>query len=330
MILILGGAQSGRHIFFDSLGIPVSDCHEVVPEDARAFAEEKKPAALSYVCVRLASFRVVIAQEMGLGIIPLEKEGRTAREENGRLNIALASLADAVVMMTAGIPRVIKGNLSDALKKKPRFLMVFRHGATEANLLKRYAGGATDLAVCDEGRRQVLRAKESLASYVAGVSPSLRESLVHPDIVYVSPMKRCMQTAETMYPAAEKRIVNAFREMDIGLFENRSADELLSDASTRDLYQQFIDSGATIRCPASANSAGESIAEFLERTEKAFRTLVQTDGERTAMVIVAHGGTQMSLFSQFCAWKLEGQSELVSSYYGWQTDCGGFRLGVMR
>ncbi|MBQ6779662.1 MAG: bifunctional adenosylcobinamide kinase/adenosylcobinamide-phosphate guanylyltransferase [Treponema sp.] len=335
MILILGGAHSGRHAFFDTLGITAEDCRMVTADDAHRFAEEKKVATLSSVCVRLSSFRVVIATEMGLGIIPLEKKDRVRREENGRLNIALASLSDCVVLMTAGIPRVIKGNLSSTLKKKTRYLMVFRHGATEANLLRRYAGAGTDIDLCDEGKKQVERTKKLLTSYAAEFPVHLKKSLLEPEIVYVSPMRRCVQTAEILYPRAKKQIVPDFREMDFGLFENRSADELLSDDSVRDLYREFIDSGGTISCPPSVQSAGESVAQFSARSAMAFRRILAEKAsghkENGLVTVVAHGGTQMSLFSQFCAWTLGDDLDGAKNpYFDWQTDCGGFRLGAVK
>ncbi|MBQ7158592.1 MAG: bifunctional adenosylcobinamide kinase/adenosylcobinamide-phosphate guanylyltransferase [Treponema sp.] len=330
MILILGGDCSGRHAFFESLHISPEFCHTVSEADVHAFSQEENGCAplcpqLSATCVRLASFSVVIATEMGLGIIPLEKSLRKEREQNGRLNIALAYLADCVVLMTAGIPRVIKGSLN-CLQKKSRALMVFRHGATQANLEKRYAGGATDLDLCAAGKEQVLRTKDYLASYAASLSPALREQVLSPKKVYVSPMKRALQTAKTLYPEAEVRVVDSFREMDFGLFENRTADELFADDETRALYQAFVDSNAQMKCPPSEKSAGESIAQFIERTARAFTQIVSED-EADSIVVVAHGGTQMALFSQFSARPLERQSDEVSSYYGWQTVCGMFRFG---
>ncbi len=330
MILLLGGVHSGCRIFLDSLHIPPECRHVVSAEDARAYAKECGKGVveppLSLTCVRLASFAAVIASEMGLGIIPLEQESRVLREENGRLNIALASLADCVVLMTAGIPRVIKGSL-DCLQKKFRHLMVFRHGATVANLEKRYAGGASDLDLCGAGRKQVEHAKKILSSYAQSFSPALRERLLFPKKIYVSPMKRALQTAEILYPQATVCMVEDFREMDFGLFENQTAEELFSDKKTRRLYQAFVDSGAQMKCPPSDKSAGEGIAEFLARTAKAFELiLAEPDGDEV-IVVIGHGGTQMSLFRQYALHGLEGQNEGVDSYYGWQTDCGMFRLG---
>lgn len=352
MILILGGIGSGRYDFLRTHGFPQTDCYTVTEKDAHAFAQEcaayKKrlsgrngfPPQFSEVCARISSFRAVVATEMGLGIIPLDAHDRTAREENGRLNIALAFLSDCVVLMTAGIPRVIKGTLPDCAQADVQML-VFRHGATQANLEKRYAGGFTDIDLCDEGRKQVARTKERLTSYAKGFSPAVREQILFPRVVYVSPMRRAVQTAELLYPHAEKRVVQGFKEMDFGLFENRTVDDLFSDPATHDLYQAFVDSNATLPCPPSEQSPGESIADFLSRTADAFRTILREQTERIAasgqgktrlITIVAHGGTQMSLFSQFCATPLAADSQTAGNnpYYEWQTDCAGMRWGRVR
>ena len=108
MILILGGRGSGRHAFLSGLGLAEEDWAEVTAEDLRLFAGQGRRAAEALACRR-----AVIAEEQGLGIIPLEAAARRDRETNGRLNIQLAELADCVVFMTVGIPHVIKGSLPD-------------------------------------------------------------------------------------------------------------------------------------------------------------------------------------------------------------------------
>lgn len=52
---------------------------------------------------------VIVTNETGQGIVPDNKLARQFREEQGRLNIKLAALADRVVHVVAGIPNVIKG-----------------------------------------------------------------------------------------------------------------------------------------------------------------------------------------------------------------------------
>ena len=50
----------------------------------------------------------IICNEIGCGIVPLDKEERLYRELTGRILVKLASKADKVVRITCGIPQRIK------------------------------------------------------------------------------------------------------------------------------------------------------------------------------------------------------------------------------
>lgn len=363
MILLLGGAHSGRHAFCASLPVAPSECTTVTQADAAAFAEEyaclqpqssadgasvpffteREFAPLSAVCARFSTYRVVIATELGLGIIPLDEKERALREANGRLNCALASLADCVVLLVSGIPQVIKGNLEKALSAQPLFLLCFRHGSTNANLERRYAGSGTDSPLCDEGKAQIAAEKMHLASFAERCAPSVAAKLLSPAVVYVSPMRRCLETARLLYPNTDFCIEKDLCEIDFGAFENKTADELLASSVTKDAYQAFVDGGVRfgsanpVRCPPTDASAGESTAQFVVRTKAAFSRCAPApaaDGaavdEKAAprvIVVVAHGGTQMALFDSFSAYK--GSTVRAPSYYDWQTACAGFRFGAI-
>lgn len=54
---------------------------------------------------------VVVSNEVGHGIVPDNALARQFREAQGRLNIALAGMADRAVLVTAGLPQVLKGTL---------------------------------------------------------------------------------------------------------------------------------------------------------------------------------------------------------------------------
>lgn len=55
---------------------------------------------------------VIVSNEVGHGIVPDNKLARRFREAQGRLNIALAREADLAVMVVAGLPQVLKGELT--------------------------------------------------------------------------------------------------------------------------------------------------------------------------------------------------------------------------
>ena len=93
MILVIGARASGKRAYVESLGYaPGAD-----PEGAPALLE----------CLKTKE--VVVCDEVGSGVIPLEKARRLGREATGRLCCQLAKEAAKVVRLVAGIPTVIKG-----------------------------------------------------------------------------------------------------------------------------------------------------------------------------------------------------------------------------
>ncbi len=60
--------------------------------------------------LRLAAGPVVlVANEVGMGLVPETPLGRRFRDAAGRLNQQVAALADRVVFIAAGLPLVLKG-----------------------------------------------------------------------------------------------------------------------------------------------------------------------------------------------------------------------------
>jgi adenosylcobinamide kinase/adenosylcobinamide-phosphate guanylyltransferase len=57
---------------------------------------------------RLPGLTVFVSNEVGLGLVPDTPLGRRFRDAQGRLNQAVATVADRVVFMAAGLPLVLK------------------------------------------------------------------------------------------------------------------------------------------------------------------------------------------------------------------------------
>ena len=176
--------------------------------------------------------------------------------------------------------------------------LFIRHGKTQGNIEKRYIGQKTDEPLCEEGIRD-LRAESKALICGALSTERLRRA-------YVSPMRRCIQTAQIILPDYEYIYVDDFREIDFGSFENKNYIELADNSD----YQEWIASGGSIPFPN-----GEARADFVDRNIRAFREIMQSEsvnsGDRT-VPFVLHGGSIMAIMSE-----LTGED-----YYSFQLQCG--------
>ena len=108
MIFVTGPLFAGKAEYIQNkLGLDdaafaacsVRDVQELVPcEDLEALADA------------LAEKRVVIAAEIGGGVVPIEAEARLKREQAGRLACLLAARADMVIRVCCGLPELLKGD----------------------------------------------------------------------------------------------------------------------------------------------------------------------------------------------------------------------------
>lgn len=67
-------------------------------------------ATLSNASTNINANIIFVANEVGLGVIPLGEVSRQFVDEAGRLNQQLAQIADKVFFIAAGLPLVLKGN----------------------------------------------------------------------------------------------------------------------------------------------------------------------------------------------------------------------------
>lgn len=120
MVLVVGGVGAGKRSFArERLGVAEDGFWEArrgadVPKGVRAVARAQELAwdsAPEDACVLLRDVPVVICDEVGCGVVPLDAGERAWRERAGRLGCLLAEEADAVVRVCCGIPQVIKGPL---------------------------------------------------------------------------------------------------------------------------------------------------------------------------------------------------------------------------
>ncbi len=76
-------------------------------------ALDTRSAALLDQVAAAAGPLVIVSNEVGQGIVPDTKLGRSFRAAQGRLNQDLAAAADLVVLVVAGLPMVLKGQLPE-------------------------------------------------------------------------------------------------------------------------------------------------------------------------------------------------------------------------
>lgn len=188
-------------------------------------------------------------------------------------------------------------------------IILIRHGRTAGNLEGRYVG-RTDEPLCEAGRAALMG-----------------RTLPRAEKLFVSPLLRCRETAEILWPGQAQTAVSDLRECDFGDFEMKNYAELNGNAA----YQAWIDSNGTLPFPG-----GESQAAFQARVCAAFEKVAgellageadtenfSADTGKFSAAFAVHGGTIMAILSQFGVPK--------KGYFDWQVKNGeGFTATLAR
>lgn len=170
-------------------------------------------------------------------------------------------------------------------------IILVRHGVTEYNKARRYQG-QVDIPLSEEGLEMLAKADTPV------------------DRVYVSPLSRATQTAEAVFGESEMIPKEGLLEMNFGVFDGRTADEMADDEA----YTEWVNGMCQGRCPG-----GEDMAEFTDRTVGAFKAIMADEDDDAVIAVVAHGGTQMAVLSEL--------ADEEKAYWMWQTKPGcGYRL----
>ena len=169
-------------------------------------------------------------------------------------------------------------------------LWLIRHGMTEGNKKARYIG-VTDEPLCPEGI-EVLH----------------KMDYPRPDAVYVSPLKRCVQTAAILFPEEPVQIIEELSECDFGELENKNYKELDGNAD----YQAWVDSNGMLPFPGG-ESREEAKRRNLTGFDKAVTRCIRRGISQAALVI--HGGTIMNIMEEY--------AQIPRSFYEWHVKNGG-------
>ena len=161
---------------------------------------------------------------------------------------------------------------------KNYYLYLIRHGLTQGNLDGKYIG-QTDLALCPSGEEDIRKlAKADLYPYV--------------EKVYTSPLKRCVETAQIIYPDIQLSKVDEIAEMDFGQFEGKTQQELEKLPE----YTAWLKGGPEA-CPPDGEKFGDFSLRCISGLDIIFRDMMKKDITRAAMV--THGGVITNLLAGF-------------------------------
>ena len=171
-------------------------------------------------------------------------------------------------------------------------ITLIRHGATASNERKAYIG------IMDEPLSKI------------GVSQIKSRAYPKVDIVFSSPLIRCVRTAEIIYPALESVIIDELKETNFGSFEGKNYKDLSSNPD----YQRWIDSGGDLPFPG-----GESKQEATARALRGFDKLLELSKDYYNISVVAHGGTIMGILSHIFG----------GDYYSYHVEnCEGYSIDL--
>lgn len=168
-----------------------------------------------------------------------------------------------------------------------------RHGQTEANVQGAYIG-VTDVHLSPKGREQLLKI-------------SNEQGYPRTEMLISSPLSRCLETCEAIFPSQNVTLNGAFSECNFGDWEGKTAAQLAGEPK----FAEWLSNSEKTPPPN-----GESGADFTRRVCLGFERLVNsmmTSGI-SSLTIVTHGGVIMTLLAVY------GLPQAHS--YDWRMDCG--------
>ena len=179
-------------------------------------------------------------------------------------------------------------------------LSILRHGLTNANDRGIYLGSRTDYSLSDKGRAQLVDKMDEFEY------PKVQR-------VYSSPMKRCIETAELIYPYRELRIVENMTEMDLGEFDGKSVEELLE----REDYHDWLQGKTPDK---RAPGGGESMEELILRLFKGMHEIIMDmmEEELTHCALITHSGIVTNLVTAFGLPKADPKEIITSPGEGFE------------
>jgi phosphoserine phosphatase len=160
-------------------------------------------------------------------------------------------------------------------------IILTRHGHVEGINPERFRG-RTDLSLTELGEAQARAVAARVASTWA------------PSVVYTSPMRRCLATAEAIAAMCRvsAEILEDLNDLDYGEWQWRSFAEVR--AASPQLFSTWFATPHLIRFPG-----GESLQDLVARTADALRLVIARHGQATdTVVLVGHDNVNRALLLQ--------------------------------
>jgi alpha-ribazole phosphatase/probable phosphoglycerate mutase len=167
-------------------------------------------------------------------------------------------------------------------------ILFVRHGRTDWNESMRYQG-KSDIPLNEEGLLQARKTSRRISQWFS------------PEVIYSSPLKRALVTAETINTAFEKpvdlRVVDDLAEMNFGRWEGMAFRELRKEEA--ELYMNWRHDPVGVTPPG-----GEPFEQIYERVSRVLEEIQATG--MTRILVVSHGGILRA-----CVMKLLGLDSSV-------------------
>lgn len=155
---------------------------------------------------------------------------------------------------------------------------LIRHGAVEETMQGRYIG-TTDVPLSDKGKAD-LRKLDHFCKYPYCTA------------LFTSPLKRCKETCEILYPNLKPIVLDGFIECSFGEWEGLTAEDLKGDED----FEKWLAGSSEVKPPK-----GESGADFTRRVCRLFEDVVNglMKTGTTDCVIVAHAGVISTILAVY-------------------------------
>lgn len=175
-------------------------------------------------------------------------------------------------------------------------IALIRHGKTKGNELNKYIG-ITNESLSSYGKKEII-------DYLKKeIYPQNFKDL------YCSPLKRCIETKNIIYGKRKFYIDDNLKEMNFGIFENKSFEEIIN-------IPEYSDFGQNENKMYFPN--GENIISFKKRCINFFKEIVH---KKNDAVIICHGGNIMAIMENFV--------KPYKSFYNWHVKNGlGYLLFI--